>query len=130
MRMIVSAYNSERSPIANTSATAALLNYLSSDYTTQLCVGTFNEGREISVIVRGIDTTDEAIDLASTICAEFDQSCCLILHDDGTSWFYPATYTGGVYVASTVDTPPDGDCTDLLDGTYLVLTKPEPVKVH
>ena len=130
MFLIISAYRSNRHNSYNARQTTKLLRHLDTlkgvdQYT--MCLGVYQGRKEISVMVdcgRNIETARTVLWLATTM---FDQECGLLLS---------ATKDKAMFVTGRtrlLDEPwafdvciseghtPQGDYTDLLDGSYITL---------
>lgn len=76
---IVSAWHEDYTPRENTARTYELLNSVRHNLTSELVIGKYAGNTEISVLLRGFENVQAAVDYIQGVLAEFDQICGLLI---------------------------------------------------
>lgn len=128
--VIVSAWHEDYTPRENTMRTYELLDSVRHNLTSELVIGKYGGKTEISVLLRGFENVQDAVNCIQVVLAEFDQICglliissepdealfgCLVASDDTEA--DKLKYN----VVDYYDRPPTLDYTMLTSGKYLVM---------
>lgn len=127
MRLILSAYRAECTPWHNTLMTSELLRDVQrSGLRAQLCIGSFNGQREVSVEVTGWRDEAQLAERAELLRNRYNQrsvfamldGCGYLLTEQGTEYLGVVTYDVG-------DMPAGSDHTMYLDGRCMAIRPKE-----